>query len=106
MAEWSVAKNGYVEGRPGWFSCRSGCYLAAGRPVVVQDTGFTPILPVGDGILIFRTLEEAADGIRRVASDYQRHSLAARTIAEAYFNSDGVLTDLLEKAFAAQEVPR
>jgi hypothetical protein len=106
MAEWSVAKNGYVEGMPGWFSCRSGCYLAAGRPVVVQDTGFAPVLPVGDGILSFTTLEEAADGVQRVASDYQRHSTAACSVAEAYFHSDVVLADLLEKAFANQEVSR
>ena len=104
MAEWSVAKNGYVEGAPGWFSCRSACYLAAGRPVVVEDTGFSSALPVGEGILVFRTVEEAADGIRRVMSDYGRHARAAREIAKEYFDSDRVLTDLLDKAFAAQEL--
>ena len=46
---------GYAEGRPGWFSCRSACYLAAGRPVVMQDTGFAPVLPTGEGILSFST---------------------------------------------------
>jgi hypothetical protein len=104
MAEWSVAKNGYVEGKPGWFSCRSVCYLAAGRPIVVQDTGFAKTLPVGEGILSFNTIDEAADGIRRVKSDYQRHSKAACAIAEEYFGSDQVLEDLLEKAFATHEV--
>src|SRR5213593_4432173 len=59
-AEWSVAKNGYVRGHAGWFSCRSACYLAASRPVVVQDTGFSDVLPVGEGLLTFRTVEEAA----------------------------------------------
>ena len=62
LAEWSVAKNGYVEGQSGWFSCRSACYLAAGRPVVVQDTGFSSVLPTGDGILSFSTLDEAVCG--------------------------------------------
>ena len=94
--EWSVAKNGYVEGRSGWFSCRSACYLAAGRPVVVQDTGFPDVIPTGVGILPFRTVEEAADGIREVTSDYARHSKAAREIAEACFDSDTVLGKLVE----------
>jgi hypothetical protein len=98
MAEWSVAKNGYVIGQPGWFSCRSACYLAAGRPVVVQDTGFASILPVGEGILPFTTAEEAAAAVRAVESDYARHAKAARGIAEAWFGSDRVLTRLIEEA--------
>src|SRR5262249_6546825 len=77
QAEWSVAKNGYVEGRPGWFSCRSACYLSAGRPVVVQDTGFGGVLPTGRGLLSFSSLVEAAEGIRSVTSDYELHSRAA-----------------------------
>ena len=51
-AEWSIAKNGYVVGQSGWFSCRSACYLAAGRPVVVQDTGFGGVLPVGEAVWV------------------------------------------------------
>jgi hypothetical protein len=97
-AEWSVAKNGYVLGQPGWFSCRSACYLAAGRPVVVQDTGFTSILPVGEGILPFRTMEEAANAIREVETNYDKHAKAAREIAEEYFDSDRVLTQMIETA--------
>jgi hypothetical protein len=97
-AEWSVAKNAYVLGQPGWFSERSACYLAAGRPVVTQDTGFSAVLPVGEGILSFRTLPEAAAGIREVEAHYSRHSQAAHAIAEAYFDSDKVLTDLIDKA--------
>lgn len=97
-AEWSVAKNGYVLGQPGWFSCRSACYLAAGRPVVVQDTGFTSILPVGEGILPFRTMEEAANAIREVETNYDKHAKAAREIAEVYFDSDRVLTQMIETA--------
>jgi hypothetical protein len=97
-AEWSVAKNGYVEGKPGWFSCRSACYLAAGRPVVVQDTGFEGILPTGEGLLSFRTIEEAAEGIREVAGDYERHGRAAREIAGEFFEARQVLGSLLERA--------
>jgi hypothetical protein len=99
-AEWSVAKNGYVEGTPGWFSCRSACYLAAGRPVVVQDTSFGKILPTGEGLLSFRTVEEAAEGIRKVAADYGRHARAARDIASAYFDARSVLERMLERAGA------
>lgn len=98
MAEWSVAKNGYVVGRPGWFSERSACYLAAGRPVVVQDTGFGAIFPVGKGILAFQTIDEAADAIREVTGNYAMHGKAARAIAEEYFNSDKVLSRLIEDA--------
>jgi hypothetical protein len=101
MAEWSVAKNAYVVGRPGWFSCRSACYLAAGRPVVVQDTGFTDILPVGEGILTFRTPEQAIEGIAEVRSHYARHAQAARAIAEDWFASGSVLTSLIDRSLAA-----
>lgn len=96
--EWSVAKNGYVVGDSGWFSCRSACYLAAGRPVVVQDTGFPRVLPVGEGLCGFHSADEAADQIRRVAGDYPRHTRAARAIAEEYFDSDKVLSRLLNDA--------
>lgn len=98
MGEWSIAKNGYVRGKPGWFSERTACYLAAGRPAVVQDTGFTSVLPVGEGLLAFRTVEEAADAVREVVADYGRHSEAARAIASDYFDSDKVLTSLVERA--------
>jgi hypothetical protein len=98
MAEWTVAKNGYVVGQSGWFSGRSACYLAAGRPVVVQDTGFTTVVPVGEGILAFRTVEEAAAGIREVRENYVRHAEAARAIAEEYFDSGKLLTRLIEES--------
>ena len=100
MAEWSVAKGGYVTGRAGWFSCRSACYLAAGRPVVVQDTGFSPMLPSGEGICAFATPEEAATGVRDVVARYDAHARAARDIAHAYFDSDKVLADLVERAMS------
>ena len=97
-AEWTVAKNGYVLGRPGWFGCRSACYLAAGRPVVVQDTGFGDLLPVGEGILTFETPEQAAAALVDVDANYERHARAARMLAEEYFDSDKVLSLLLEEA--------
>ena len=100
-AEWSVAKNGYVVGRSGWFSCRSACYLAAGRPVVVQDTGFSSVIPVGKGILPFNTLEQAIDAIKAVREDYDKHSLAARNAAEQLFDSDKVLARLIEESLEA-----
>ncbi|MBI4640451.1 MAG: glycosyltransferase family 1 protein [Candidatus Tectomicrobia bacterium] len=93
--EFSVAKNAYVATRSGWFSCRSACYLAAGKPVIVQETGFSDILPTGYGILAFSTPEEAIEGIEAVNRDYARHSAAAREIAEEYFDSDKVLRKLL-----------
>jgi hypothetical protein len=100
-AEWSVAKHGYVAGRPGWFSCRSACYLAAGRPVIVQDTGFRSVIPAGEGVLAFRTMAEAVDGIRRVESDYARHSRAAREIAAEYFRAESIVAKLVEDAFSS-----
>jgi hypothetical protein len=94
--EWSVAKNGYVVGRSGWFSGRSACYLAAGRPVVVQDTGFSKVLPVGEGVISFSTVDEAEAGIREVEANYQRHAKAAQDIAETYFDSDKILNRILD----------
>ena len=100
-AEWGVAKNGYVVGQPGWFSDRSACYLASGRPVVVQDTGFSSVLPVGDGVLTFQTMDEAIDGICDVTARYEHHRRAAREIAEEYFDSDKVLGRLIDAATAS-----
>jgi hypothetical protein len=102
MGEWSAAKSGYVRAKPGWFSERSACYLAAGRPVVVEDTGFSSILPVGEGILPFTTAEEAAAGIEDVVANYRRHSDAARSIAVEYFDSRKVLGRLVHEALASQ----
>ena len=97
-AEWSIAKNAYVVGKPGWFSERSACYLAAGRPVIVQDTGFDHSLPTGEGLLSFQTPEDAAAAIGEVEANYTRHARAAREIAEAFFDSDMVLSQLIEEA--------
>lgn len=98
FGEFSVAKHGYVTGQTGWFSCRTACYLAAGRPVVVEDTGFRDVLPTGEGLLSFRNQEEALEAIRQIGADPQRHSEAAREIANEWFDYRLVLTDLLEKA--------
>jgi len=96
--EWSVAKNAYVLGRSGWFGERSARYLAAGRPVMLQETGYSSALPVGEGLLAFTTLEEAAAAIREVEGNYAHHAKAARAIAEEYFDSDKVLAELIEEA--------
>jgi hypothetical protein len=97
-AEWSIAKQGYVTGRTGWFSCRTACYLAAGRPAVVQDTGWTDHLPQGEGLLAFSSMEDAVAGIAAVNADYPRHSRAARAFAEKHLDARIVCQDLLNQA--------
>jgi hypothetical protein len=99
--EWSVAKNGYVRGYSGWFSCRSACYLAAGRPVVVEDTGFGAVLPTGLGVAPFSSMEEAAAALGDVETNYARHAEAARDLATTYFDSDRVLGTLVERAMTS-----
>jgi hypothetical protein len=96
-AEFSAARGIVVETRSGWFSDRTACYLASGKPVLVQDTGVDSFLPVGEGLLAFRTLDEAVDGARKIGRDYRLHCEAARAIAERYFDSDEVLGRLLEE---------
>jgi hypothetical protein len=96
-AEFGVAKHGYVVTRSGWFSERSAAYLASGRPVVVQDTGFSNWLPAGRGVLAFQNPEEALAGIDSVNSDYQAHCRAARALAEEHFDAGKVLPRLLEQ---------
>jgi hypothetical protein len=98
--EWSVAKHGYVAGRAGWFSCRSACYLAAGRPAVVQDTGFSEVLPSGEGVLTFDDPDGAAAALAEVEADYDRHAEAAAAFARQHFDSAVVLARLLEDATA------
>ena len=95
--EFSVAKNVYVATRSGWFSCRSVCYLASGRPVVVQDTGFSEFIPVGEGLFAFTNPAEVEAAIEAVEADYPRHQAAAREIAREYFDADRVLGDMLKK---------
>ncbi|CAN5223827.1 hypothetical protein BH11PLA2_BH11PLA2_17670 [soil metagenome] len=94
-AELGIAKLGYVASRCGWFSDRSAVYLASGRPVLAQNTGFDAYLPTGEGLLSFDTLDNILAGIDAINSDYSRHRKAARAIAEEHFDSDRVLTRLL-----------
>jgi hypothetical protein len=96
-AEFSVAQGVYVETQSGWFSDRTVRYLASGRPVLVQDTGFSRNYPTGEGLVAFRTMEEAVAGAEGIARDYVKHGRAARAIAEAYFDSNRVLGRLLEE---------
>lgn len=93
--EFTVAKQGYVAARTGWFSERSMQYLASGRPVVTQDTGFGEWLPVGEGLLSFVDVDGAAAAIEEVESRYAQHCRAARELATAHFAADKVLTRLL-----------
>jgi len=96
-AEFTVAKDQNVRLRSGWFSDRSATYLACGRPVVTQDTGFSSILPTGAGLLAFSTVDEAAQAIRAVEANYQGHSKAATQVARDYFSHDIVLPGLLSE---------
>jgi len=98
--EFTVVKHGYSAGRSGWFSDRSACYLAAGRPVIVQDTGIQPHVPTGDGLLTFADIDGAVDAITRVERDYPHHAAAAAAFARAHLDSDRVLTRLWELAGA------
>ena len=100
--ELSPAKHVYVAMRTGWFSCRSACYLATGRPVVVQDTGFTEFLPDGDGILTFSTAEEAITALSEVEQDYEYHAKSALEIAGSYFDSGWVLKTLIEDVYSTE----
>jgi hypothetical protein len=99
--EFSVAKNVYVATNCGWFSCRSVCYLAAGRPVVVQDTGFSDVLPTGDGLLAFRTVDDAVGAVESVEHDYAHHSTAARQFAAEHFAAESVLGQLVDEVGCA-----
>jgi hypothetical protein len=99
-AEFSVAKHGYVAASSGWFSERSAAYLASGRPVVVQDTGFSRVIPSGRGVLPFRTPEEAIAGIETILADPQGQGRAAREIAASHFDSRPILGRLLRQSFA------
>jgi hypothetical protein len=95
--EFTVAKDQYVRLHSGWFSDRSACYLAAGRPVITQQTGFTDIYQ-GDGLFAFRTLPEIAEAVRRINCDYAKHARGAYALAREVFSAEKVLAALLERA--------
>ncbi|MBS1868256.1 MAG: hypothetical protein JSS99_01180 [Actinobacteria bacterium] len=100
-AEFSTAQGVYVETRSGWFSDRTVRYLASGRPALVQDTGFSEHLPVGDGLIAFDTPDEARAGAHAIVADYARHSAAARALAERCFAPAPALAPLLDAAGVA-----
>ena len=93
--EFTVAKDQNIRLRSGWFSDRSACYLAAGLPVITQDTGFGKVLPTGEGLFTFSTMEDILSAFEAIHSDYERHRRAARAIAEEYFRAETVLAKLL-----------
>jgi hypothetical protein len=95
--EFTVAKDQYVRLRTAWFSDRSACYLAAGRPVITQDTGFGEFLPTGAGLFAFDTMDEALDAVQAINADYQKHRRAARTIAQEYFRAESVVGKMLQE---------
>jgi hypothetical protein len=94
-AEFTVARDLNVRLASGWFSERSACYLAAGRPVITQDTGFGTVLPTGEGLFAFMTMDDVLQAIDAIESDYARHSRAATDIAHEYFRADKVLGKLV-----------
>jgi hypothetical protein len=96
--EFTVAKDIYVRPRSGWFSDRSVCYLAAGKPVVTQDTGFGKFVPTGEGLFAYSTMDEAIDAVARIEADYAAHGRAARRVAEAHFDARRVLGRLIADA--------
>ncbi|MEK6320360.1 MAG: hypothetical protein AABN33_01620 [Acidobacteriota bacterium] len=96
-AEFTVAKDQNVRLRSGWFSERDACYLACGKPVVAQDTGFSNILPTGEGLFAFTTIDEVLAAIDAINSDYRRHCQAARAIAQQYFKAETVAAKLVSQ---------
>jgi hypothetical protein len=97
-AEFTVAKDQNVRLRSGWFSDRSACYLAAGRPVITQDTGFGHVLPTGKGLFAFRGLDDILGAVDLIESDYEGNRRAARDIAAEYFDGERVVAALLARA--------
>jgi hypothetical protein len=97
-AEFSVAQGIYVEANTGWFSDRTVRYLASGKPVLVQDTGFSAVLPTGLGLVAFTSLDDAVAGADSIMEDYAEHCRAARAIAEEFFDSRTALASIAEEA--------
>jgi glycosyltransferase involved in cell wall biosynthesis len=96
--EFSVAKEAYVKGRTGWFSGRSASYLASGRPVIAQNTGWSDVIPEGRGLFAFSDEESAVAALEAVVADHRAHAGAAREIALEFFDSTKVLGSLIERA--------
>jgi hypothetical protein len=96
--EFTVAKDQYVRLNSGWFSDRSACYLAAGRPVVTQETGFTKLYGGKAGLLSFQSLDEITDAVIAINREYAKHSRAARNIAHEFFEAEKVVKSILDRA--------
>jgi hypothetical protein len=96
--EFTVAKDQYVRLNTGWFSDRSACYLAAGRPVITQETGFTKNYGGKEGLLSFRSPNEIAEAVKAINADYAKHSRAARNLARGVFEAERVLKSILDRA--------
>jgi hypothetical protein len=99
--EWSVAKNVYAATNSGWFSCRTACYLAAARPAVVQETGWSRYVASGRGVIAFSSIDQAVAGIEQILGDYRSHCQAAYDVAREYLAPDRVLPAMLESILAA-----
>jgi hypothetical protein len=97
-AEFTVARDQYVRPNTGWFSDRSACFLAAGRPVITQETGFSKSLPTGKGLFAFKTMEDILPAVDAIEGDYDGHCRAAREIAAEYFDAEKVVGSLMERA--------
>jgi hypothetical protein len=96
--EFTVARDQYVRARTGWFSDRSACYLAAGRPVITQETGFSKFLPTGSGLFAFSTLDEAVAAVDAIENDYEAQCRSAREIAAEFFSAEKVIGSLMDRA--------
>ena len=96
--EFTVAKDQNIRLRSGWFSDRSACYLASARPVITQDTAFGAVLPTGQGLFAFRTMEDILAAVESIERDYAMHSRAAREIAEEFFSAEKVVGSLMARA--------
>ena len=96
-AEFSIAKETYVKSRGGWFSGRSACYLAAGNPVVAQETGWSKFIPAGKGLFSFSDMDSAISTVKSITTDYAYHAKAAKEIAHDFFESDLVLNAMLSQ---------
>jgi len=95
--EFSVAKHGYAVSNSGWFSERSAGYLASGKPVLLQETGFSEVIETGRGLFCFNSTDEVIATMIEINLDYAKHCSYAREIAESFFNSDKILTSLLNE---------
>ena len=96
--EFTVAKDQNIRLRSGWFSDRSACYLAAGRPVITQETGLSNCLPTGRGLFTFETMEDILTAVDTIEGDYEGNSRAARELAQEYFAAEKVLSKLMQEA--------